>query len=167
MLPSSNGSGYFAVKRFDRNNNKKVHMVSVSGLLETSHRIPSLDYNTLMKLTLILTGSYEEVEKMYRLMCFNIFAHNRDDHSKNFSYIYDSEQRRWRLSPAYDLTYSYSLNGEHATMVDGNGRNPGMKEILNVAKNIGINSKRAKSIANDIQEIVYYDLKKYVKRDND
>ncbi len=167
LLPSSNGSGYFAVKRFDRNNNKKVHMVSVSGLLETSHRIPSLDYNTLMKLTLILTGSYEEVEKMYRLMCFNIFAHNRDDHSKNFSYIYDSEQRRWRLSPAYDLTYSYSLNGEHATMVDGNGRNPGMKEILNVAKNIGINSKRAKSIANDIQEIVYYDLKKYVKRDND
>ena len=52
-------------------------------------------------------------------------------------------------------------------MVDGNGRNPGMKEILNVAKNIGINNKRAKSIANDIQEIVYYDLKKYVKRDKD
>lgn len=84
LLNSSIGSGYFAVKRFDRQGDKKIHMVSVSGLMETSHRIPNLDYNQLMKLTFILTKSYEEVEKMYRLMCFNVFAHNRDDHSKNF-----------------------------------------------------------------------------------
>ena len=45
-------SGYFGIKRFDRENGKKVHMVSVSGLLETSHRLPNLDYNILMKLTL-------------------------------------------------------------------------------------------------------------------
>ena len=48
-------SGYFGIKRFDRENGKKVHMVSVSGLLETSHRLPNLDYNILMKLTLELT----------------------------------------------------------------------------------------------------------------
>ena len=59
-------------------------MVSVSGLLETSHRLPNLDYNLLMKLTLELTRNYEDVEQLFRLMCFNVFAHNRDDHSKNF-----------------------------------------------------------------------------------
>ena len=93
LLNSSIGSGYFAVKRFDRQGDKKIHMVSVSGLLETSHRIPNLDYNQLMKLTFILTKSYEEVEKMYRLMCFNVFAHNRDDHSKNFSFIYNDNEK--------------------------------------------------------------------------
>jgi len=42
--------------------------------------------NDLMQLTLNLTKSFEEVEKLFRLMCFNVFSHNRDDHSKNFSF---------------------------------------------------------------------------------
>ena len=107
--------------------------------------------------------SYEEIEKMYRLMCFNVFAHNRDDHSKNFSYIYNTEEKMWKLSPAYDLTYSNSIGGEHATMVDGNGYNPGMKEILQVAGNIGMDNKRAETIADDIYEIVRCNLQEYIK----
>lgn len=162
LLSSQKCSGYFAVKRFDRKNGKKLHMASVSGLLETSHRIPNLDYNQLMKLTYILTNSYEEVKKMYRLMCFNVFAHNRDDHSKNFSYIYDTNDKLWKLSPAYDLTYSNSIGGEHATMIDGNGSNPGMKEILQVADNIQIEDKKAKSIAENIKEIVENELQEYI-----
>ena len=54
----------------------------------------------------MLTKDIEECMKLYRLMCFNVFEHNRDDHSKNFSYIYDEEHTRWELAPAYDLTYS-------------------------------------------------------------
>lgn len=133
LLSSQKCAGYFAVKRFDRVEGKKVHMASVSGLLETSHRIPNLDYNQLMKLTFILTKSYEEIEKM------------------------------WKLSPAYDLTYSNSIGGEHATMVDGNGYNPGMKEILQVAGNIGMDNKRAETIADDIYEIVRCNLQEYIK----
>ena len=162
LLSSNFGSGYFAVRRFDRQNGRKVHMISVSGLLETSHRIPNLDYNQLMKLTFILTKSYEEVEKMYRLMCFNVNAHNRDDHSKNFSYIYNIDEKAWKLSPAYDLTYSNSIGGEHATMIDGNGRNPGIEDILRVAQNIQMDEKKAKSIAENIKEIVENELQEYI-----
>lgn len=145
-------SGYFGIKRFDRQNEKKVHMVSVSGLLEISHRLPNLDYNILMKLTLELTKNYQDVEQLYKLMCFNIFAHNRDDHSKNFSFLYNENKREWHLSPAYDLTYSSSFNGEHATTVNGEGKNPNLDDILVVAKNIGIKEKLAKDIALDIKE---------------
>jgi serine/threonine-protein kinase HipA len=159
LLHSELNSGYFAVERFDRQENQKVHMVSVSGILETSHRIPNLDYNILMRLTMKLTEDYEEIEKIYRQMCFNVFAHNRDDHSKNFSYIY---KNRWHLSPAYDLTYSNSIGGEHATTVNGNGRNPQMKDILAVAAQIKLNPKKAKTIATDIQEIVNEELKEYI-----
>ena len=161
LIPSKHYSGYFATKRFDRLQNNKIHMISVSGLLETSHRIPNLDYNILMQLTLKLTHSYEEIEKMYRLMCFNVFAHNRDDHSKNFSYLY--KDNMWQLSPAYDLTYSNSIGGEHATCINGNGRNPGMEDILEVAKKIKIDRSKATNIAKEIQEIVYTDLKKYLR----
>lgn len=86
-------------------------MLTVSAILETSHRIPNLDYHTLMKLTSILTQDYAESVQLFRRMCFNVFAHNRDDHSKNFTYQYDESGKRWRLSPAYDLTYSNSIGG--------------------------------------------------------
>ena len=166
LFPSKNCSGFFGVKRFDREKNsenkiKKIHMVSVSGLLETSHRIPNLDYDILMKLTLKLTNDFEEVKKMYRLMCFNIFAHNRDDHSKNFSFLYNEVKRKWELSPAYDLTYSNSIGGEHATTVAGNGKNPTIKEILKVAENIGLKKDESEKIALEIKKIVENDLKEY------
>lgn len=161
LLPSGFNSGYFAVKRFDRKQNKRIHMVSVSGLLETSHRIPNLDYHILMQLTLKLTQSYEEIEKMFRFMCFNIFSHNRDDHSKNFSFIYD--ENRWKLSPAYDLTYSNSIGGEHATTVNGEGKNPEMEDLLEVAGQIGLDKKKAKNTAEEIREIVVTDLKEYLE----
>ena len=86
----------FGVKRFDRiplTNGEigKVHMVSAGGLLETSHRIANLDYALLMRLTMRMTGGIKECERLYRLMCFNVFIGNRDDHAKNFSYLHDAE----------------------------------------------------------------------------
>lgn len=165
LFPSERTSGYFGTKRFDRIGKEecgKVHMVSASGLLETSHRIPNLDYDTLMRLTLQLTKSMEECEKLYRLMCFNIFAHNRDDHSKNFTYLYREKEDRWVLSPAYDLTYSSSIGGEHATTINGNGANPEMSDILAVAKRIGLNITKAKRIAGEIRECVSEMLSDYL-----
>ena len=152
LFPSKICSGYFGIKRFDRKNGKKVHMVSVSGLLETSHRLPNLDYNILMKLTLELTRNYQDIEQLFRLMCFNVFANNRDDHSKNFSFLFDDAKKEWHLSPAYDLTYSFSFNGEHATTINGEGKNPTLENILAVAKNIGLKKNFAKDIALDIQK---------------
>ena len=152
LFPSKICSGYFGIKRFDRENGKKIHMVSVSGLLETSHRLPNLDYNILMKLTLELTKDYQDIEQLYRLMCFNVYAHNRDDHSKNFSFLFDENKKEWHLSPAYDLTYSSSFNGEHATTINGEGKTPTLEDILAVAKNIGIKEKQARDIALDIKD---------------
>lgn len=168
LFPSEKTNGYFGTRRFDRTGSGecgKIHMVSAAGLLETSHRIPNLDYDILMRLTLQITKSMEECEKLYRLMCFNVFAHNRDDHSKNFTFLYREQERRWLLSPAYDLTYSSSIGGEHATTVNGNGVNPGMDDILAVAKKIGLNAKTAKKTASDIKECVFEMLGGYVGKE--
>ena len=137
LFPSENCEGYFGIKRFDRisdkNGTKRIHMLTAAALLELNFEQPSLDYHSLMKLTKILTRDNEkDMREMFRRMCFNVFAHNRDDHSKNFTYLYNEEKDRWGLSPAYDLTYSNTYYGEHTTTVDGNGRNPGRKELLTV-----------------------------------
>lgn len=158
LFPSKKCSGYFGTKRFDVRNGKRIHMLSASALLETSHRIPNLDYHILMKLTMRLTGDYSDIEKLFRLMCFNVFSHNRDDHSKNFSFLYDDSTGKWSLSPAYDLTYSSSIGGEHATTVNGNGEDPCMDDILAVADKIKLPRGKALRTAERIQNIVRDEL---------
>lgn len=116
LFPSFEGPGYFAAKRFDRNKGKRLHMHSACGLLHADFRLPSLDYEDLVSLTFMLTRDIREVEKMYRLAVFNVLAYNRDDHSKNFSFLMD-ETGQWKLSPAYDLTFSSGPGGEQSTMV--------------------------------------------------
>ena len=163
LFSSEISKGYFGIKRFDRDmNNEGIHMITASALLEVSHKLPNLDYIDLLNLTRKLTSNEEEIKKMFKLMCFNIFSHNRDDHSKNFSFIYNLEAKSWKLSPAYDLTYSHSIGGEHATTVNGNGRDPGLKEILEVAKKIDLNIDFAKETALNIEKIVKKELKEYL-----
>ena len=160
LFPSGICSGYFGVQRFDREKNDgidhRIHMISAAALLEVSWRMPSLDYITLMQLTLYLTHDFSELEKMYRLMCFNVFACNQDDHAKNFSYLY--RNGIWQLSPAYDLTFNRSFYGEHSTSVNGNGKAPGFEDLYAVAKKFNLSPEFYKSTAEMIREYVTEDL---------
>jgi len=145
LFAASKGSGYFAAKRFDRDGAKRYHMHTVSGLLHSDFRTPSLDYEDLLTLTGQLTKDIREVEKMYRLAVFNVLAHNRDDHAKNFSFLMD-DKGEWKLSPAYDLTFSNGPGGEQSTMVMGEGRNPGDKQLIK----LGIEAGLSKALVDEI-----------------
>ena len=142
---------------------KKIHMLTAAALLELDFEQPSLDYHSLMKLTKILTrNNQEDMQNMFRRMCFNVFAHNRDDHSKNFSFLYDEEKDCWRLSPAYDLTYSTTYYGEHTTTVDGEGASPGIREILAVGTVAGLGKRYCEAAAQEILEKVKQMLGRYL-----
>ena len=147
LLPSQIGPGFFATERFDRNTGKRTHCHSVCGLLHSDFRIPSLDYEDLIELTMVLTKDIREAEKMFRLAVFNVLAHNRDDHSKNFSFMMDSTGT-WKLSPAYDLTFASGPNGEQSTMVLGKGRNIEISDLIK----LGIESKFSHSLVDSVIE---------------
>ena len=122
QLMSANNTQYFAVKRFDRINNQRLHVHTLAGLTLADFRVPDFDYEKLIRLTLILTRNVEDAQRVYRQMVFNILANNQDDHTKNFSFIMDS-QGVWRLSPAYDVTFNSGYSGEQSMSVDGYGKN--------------------------------------------
>lgn len=147
LFPSQNGNGYFAVKRFDREGNKRFHMHTASGLVYSNFRFPSLDYEDLLSLTAVLTKDIREVEKMFRLAVFNVMAHNRDDHAKNFSFLMN-EFGEWKLSPAYDLTFSSGPGGEQSTMVMGEGRNITAKHLIK----LGTEAKLSKEFIENVIE---------------
>lgn len=75
---------------------------------------------------------------------------------------YDEEKDSWRLSPAYDLTYSNTYYGEHTTTVDGNGRNPGEKEILAVGIAAGMKKEICMGIMDQVEECVRDMLGEYL-----
>lgn len=145
LFPASEGPGYFATKRFDRDGTKRFHMHTACGLLHADFRIPTLDYQDLLTLTYNLTRDIREVEKMYRLSVFNVLAHNRDDHSKNFSFLMD-EKGQWKLSPSYDLTFSAGPGGEQSTMVMGEGKNPSIKHLITLGHEANLATSRINEI---------------------
>ena len=168
LFPSQTCSGYFGMKRFDRiaseEGPKRLHMLSAAALLELDHNSPAMDYHDLMKLTRLVTREdRQDLQELYRRMCFNVFAHNRDDHAKNFSFLYDEEQKRWHLSPAYDLTYSTTYFGEHTTSVNGNGASPSEGDLLAVGTKAGLPSKWCSETASAVQDTVRDTLEKYLK----
>tara|TARA_R110002110_G_scaffold359443_1_gene568875 strand:- start:2544 stop:3782 length:1239 start_codon:yes stop_codon:yes gene_type:complete len=133
LFPAENGPGYFATKRFDRNGKQRLHAHTACGLLHSDFRTPSLDYEDLLTLTEVVTRDVREVEKMFRLAVFNVLAHNRDDHSKNFTFLMN-EAGDWKLSPAYDLTFSSGPGGEQSTMVMGEGKSPGIEHLVKLGE---------------------------------
>lgn len=169
LFPSKECEGYFGIQRFDRvclhntNTPQRIHMISAAALLEIDFRQPSLDYHSLMKLTKIITqNNNSDLENMFRRMCFNVFAHNRDDHSKNFSFVYDEAEKEWHLSPAYDLTYSNTYYGEHTTSVNGNGKNPDKQDLLVVGLAGGMPKKICLSIIEEIEQCIHEMLGRYL-----
>ncbi len=137
LLPSKSGPGYFATKRFDRRGRERFHCHSVCGLLHSDFRTPSLDYRDLVALAARLAMDVGQGEKMFRLAVFNVLAHNRDDHSKNFSFLMDSAGQ-WTLSLAYDLTFSFGPGGEQSTTVMGEGKNPGGEDLIRLGGEVGL-----------------------------
>ena len=139
---------YFGVQRFDREADKRIHVHSAAGLLYACHRLPSLDYTALLKATMALTRDFGEVEKMFRQMVFNVLTGNKDDHSKNFSFIYHNN--RWKLSPAYDLLPSFGFNNNHTTTINGKGR-PVLEDCIEGAKLTALPVKTAERIIDEVK----------------
>ncbi|VAW72415.1 HIPA PROTEIN [hydrothermal vent metagenome] len=137
LFQDNNGNAWFGIKRFDRCARERIHMHTLGGLIDADFRLPSLDYMDVLRVTQALTRNTEGVQAAFALMVFNVLAYNRDDHSKNFSYLMDSDGQ-WCLSPAYDLTCSSGINGEHTTAIAGEGRAPTEAHMFQVGETVGL-----------------------------
>lgn len=148
-------SGFFGAKRFDRCGDKKIHTISLSALLETSHKVPSLDYKHLFQVIERICVDQSDKYEAFRRMCFNVFYKNRDDHSKNFAFIYDEKRGGYALSPAYDLT-SVPYKPEHEMTVNSNG-NPTEADLLALARDFNLSIDKCTAIITNIKHILNVD----------
>jgi serine/threonine-protein kinase HipA len=150
-LDSGKDDYFFAVRRFDRSGNRKHHMLPLDAILYADYRIPSLDYEIVLGVAQGFSQSVVEVEKAFRLACFNTLAHNQDDHAKNFAMLHTDEG--WQLAPGFDLTFSTGMGGEHTTAVSGSGK-PDRKSLLKLAAAFAMKTQRANDVIDQVDDAV-------------
>lgn len=142
---------YFAIERFDIEDGRGVHVVTAAALLKSDFRNQDADYTNLLALTGYLTQNPHQVEEMYRRMVFNLVCDNKDDHTKNFSFI--CRKGVWSLAPAYDITYSpEGSNGQHATSLFYDG-NPARDLVIKAGTRIRIPKATCEAIIDTVESV--------------
>ena len=147
---------HFMIKRFDRVNNERLHLHSLSGMTHANIHIPKhYSYDNLLRLTRHITGEQRAVEEQYKRMVFNIIARNQDDHAKNFSFIMD-KQGEWRISPAYDITYANGkgYTKEHQLSLKGRTSQFERKMLLDFAQEQSIATKKSNEMIDETIEVL-------------
>lgn len=117
-------------------------MHTAAGAAHVNFRIPQLDYVALLRLTKLMTRDIREVLQAFERCVFNVVFNNRDDHSKNFSFLLD-KNGQWKFSPGYDLTFSEGPHGEHQMDICGEARVPARKHLLELARKTDIAERAA------------------------
>ena len=143
------GRAHFMTRRFDRDGNTKHHLQTLCAMAHLSfHQRATYSYHQLFQTVNELGMDYSAREEVFRRMAFNVLARNCDDHSKNVSFLL-KQGGRWELAPAYDLTYSYTLQGEwsewanrRVMAVNGKFSNITSEDLLDVAEQFGIGTAR-------------------------
>lgn len=144
----------FGVQRFDRSAGMRVPMHSMAGLLHIDFRLPgAANYGTWLSATRRLTHSQHEVDTAFARVVFNVVFHNRDDHPKNFAWLL-SPKGHWRVSPAFDLTFSDGPRGQHHMDVEGFGDAIPRTALLSLATKHGVSAPAAHESIDRVLEVV-------------
>jgi len=117
QLLEEDGRAHFMTQRFDRTRNgAKLHMLSLCAMAHFDFNSPgAYSYEQVFQVMRQLRLPYKDAEQQFRRMVFNVVARNQDDHTKNISFLMD-KNGVWRLSPAYDVIYSYNPAGPWTSM---------------------------------------------------
>ncbi|MCL1984719.1 MAG: type II toxin-antitoxin system HipA family toxin [Methanomassiliicoccaceae archaeon] len=141
-LLDTGSRAHFMTERFDRRNGERTHMQTLCALAHYDFRVPGrYSYEDMFAVMRLLRLPYGDMEQMYRRMVFNVVMRNQDDHTKNFSFLMGKDGK-WRLSPAYDITFAYDPENywthRHQMSVNGKLDLIDRKDLTTFAQSIGI-----------------------------
>ena len=137
-LIEENGRAHFLTKRFDRVNGEKVHMQTLCAVAHYDYRLlRAYSYEQAFNVMRTLRLPYSQAQEMFRRIVFNVVVRNQDDHTKNISFLMD-KNGKWRLSPAYDMGFSYNPDGgwtsQHQMSINGKFDGITRSDLLEIAK---------------------------------
>lgn len=148
------GYAHLLVHRFDIADGERIHQHSFGGLVHVDFNDRgAASYEEYLRTVLRLGLPQASVEQGFRRLAFNVLAINQDDHVKNLSFQM-GQDGRWRLSPAYDLTFAMGSDwtSQHQMQVQDKTTGITRADLLAVARLFGI--KRAERLLDELAEVL-------------
>ncbi|MFP1684279.1 type II toxin-antitoxin system HipA family toxin [Alloalcanivorax sp. C16-1] len=166
-LMEENGRRHFLTRRFDRAHSPtgpgervgdKIFMQSLCALGHYDYNTPgSVSYDELFLDMEMLGLGRAAAQEQFRRLVFNVLAMNRDDHTKNTSFLMD-KAGQWRLSPAYDVTFAFNPAGdftsEHQMTINGKADGITRADLEAIAKRAGVSRQARDRIIDQVIEAV-------------
>ena len=158
-LFEENGRRHFMTRRFDRlDNGEKLHMQSLCALAHYDFNMAgAYAYEQALLAIKQLRLPMSAIEQQFRRMAFNIIARNQDDHVKNIAFLMD-KSGKWSLSPAFDMTYSFSPSGKwtasHQMTMNGKRDNFTLEDFKACARVASMKRGRAGTIVDEVLKTV-------------
>jgi serine/threonine-protein kinase HipA len=150
---------HFLTRRFDRGpTGERYHMLSLSAMANLDHTaVGAHSYDQYLSTVTALGLSSDDLHQAFRRMVFNVVAANRDDHTKNFSFLFDPEVG-WKLAPAFDITHAYELDNhwlrQHNLTVNGRTTGITMDDLESVGERQSVPAYRRaiREVCNAVDE---------------
>lgn len=154
-LFEENGRRHFMTRRFDRPDaGGKLHLQSLCAMAHYDFNLAgAYGYEQAYEVMRRLDLPMADLEEQFRRMLFNLVARNQDDHTKNIAFLMD-KAGQWRLSPAFDVTYSYNPDGawtsRHQMSVNGKRDQFELPDLVACARNAGLKRGRAETLLEQV-----------------
>jgi len=158
-LLEESGRRHFMTKRFDRTiDGQKIHMQSLCALAHFDFNLPgAYSYEQALMTIRHLGLPKTAVDQLYRRMVFNVVIRNQDDHVKNIAFLMD-KKGQWRLSPAFDMTYSYNPSGRwtatHQMTLNGKREDFTLEDFKRCAHVALLKRGQEKAILSEVLDVV-------------
>jgi len=158
-LHREGGRAHFMTRRFDRSvTGQKLHMQSLGAMMHFDfNQAGAYSYEQAIQTIRRLGLPMHDVEQQFRRTVFNVVARNHDDHVKNIAFLMN-KNGEWRLSPAFDVAYSYNPTGDwtsrHQMSINGKRDDFELDDLLALGGVGDLKAVRAKDIIVDVQGAV-------------
>lgn len=154
-LLEEGGRRHFMTQRFDRTDTgEKLHMQSLAALMHLDFNLADVNsyeqaFDCIKRLELPMAAR----EEQFRRMLFNVVARNQDDHVKNIAFLMN-KSGRWRLAPAFDVTYAYNPTGDwtrqHQMSINGKRDAFTLEDFRACARTAGLKRGRAEALLDEV-----------------
>lgn len=159
-LLEENGRAHFMTKRFDRlEGGEKIHMQSLCAMGHYDFNMAgAYSYEQALEMirTVVKSDTKEALEQQFRRTIFNVIGRNQDDHTKNIAFLMD-RHGSWKLSPAYDMAYSYNPLGDwtskHQMSLNGKRDDFKMEDLIEFGAKADLKKLQASKIIKEIEGI--------------
>lgn len=120
-----NAPSVIRVLRFDRQDDRRRMVISAASLLSAEYPggpRAGWSYPLLAQILQRIGAPQRDQIELFDRMVFNAIVGNDDDHPRNHAAIYEIEEKRWRLSPAFDVVPNPEMDPKALTMQVSAGR---------------------------------------------